>query len=109
VEEYPEVMRGALAAHDQILRGRSSKTAALFFKTIGMPSVRILRSPLAAASAAFDVQKALAGEDWKELGALKVRVALHTGDAEVRGGDYFGPPLNGSRAFLRSDMAIRSW
>src|SRR5262249_22615489 len=26
--------------------------------------------------------------------ALKVRIALHTGAAEARGGDYFGPALN---------------
>jgi class 3 adenylate cyclase len=30
---------------------------------------------------------------WGET-PLKVRVGLHTGEAEERDGDYFGPPLN---------------
>jgi hypothetical protein len=30
----------------------------------------------------------------EQIGALAVRMALHTGAAQERGGDYFGPPLN---------------
>src|SRR3954465_15370271 len=31
---------------------------------------------------------------WGETGPLRVSMALHTGTAEQRDGDYFGPPLN---------------
>ena len=31
---------------------------------------------------------------WGATGPLRVRMALHTGAAELRDGDYFGPPLN---------------
>jgi class 3 adenylate cyclase len=30
----------------------------------------------------------------EESGSLRVRMALHTGAAEERDGDYFGPPVN---------------
>jgi len=33
-------------------------------------------------------------ERWGESAPLRVRMALHTGAAEERDGDYFGPPLN---------------
>src|SRR5215213_11087663 len=32
--------------------------------------------------------------EWEETGPLRVRMALHTGAAEERDGDYFGPSLN---------------
>src|SRR5215203_2125290 len=48
-----------------------------------------------AMQAALSAQRALFAEEWpKEIGQLRVRMALHTGAAEARGGDYFGPPLN---------------
>src|SRR4029450_8216584 len=38
---------------------------------------------------------ALLSEPWQtEIGALRTRMALHTGTAEERGGDYFGPAVN---------------
>src|SRR5205085_1296981 len=37
---------------------------------------------------------ALQAEAWGATGPLRVRMALHTGAAELRDGDYFGPPLN---------------
>jgi predicted ATPase/class 3 adenylate cyclase/DNA-binding CsgD family transcriptional regulator len=44
-----------------------------------------------AVAAALDAQRALLAEDWPEGAALRVRMALHTGDAQVRDeGNYFG-------------------
>ena len=41
------------------------------------------------------VQRALLEEGWAdEIGAIRVRMALHAGAAEERDGDYFGPPVN---------------
>ena len=47
-----------------------------------------------ALAAALDAQRRLQAEPWGEIGPLRVRMALHTGAAEERDGDYFGPPLN---------------
>ena len=36
----------------------------------------------------------LLAEKWDDITPLRVRIALHTGTAEERDGDYFGPTLN---------------
>ena len=52
----------------------------------------------AALGAAMDAQRALAAEAWSAFGPefadLRVRMGIHHGKAEERGGDYFGPSLN---------------
>ena len=47
-----------------------------------------------AVSSALDAQRALTREDWILPEPLKVRMGLHTGGAELRGGDYYGPAVN---------------
>jgi class 3 adenylate cyclase len=44
-----------------------------------------------AVAAALDAQRAVIAEDWPAVAALRVRMAVHTGDAQLRDeGDYFG-------------------
>src|SRR5262249_32768028 len=47
-----------------------------------------------AVAAALAAQVALQVEAWPDDVPLRVRIALHTGTPDPRGGDYFGPPLN---------------
>ena len=47
-----------------------------------------------AVAAAMDAQQALGDEAWPEPVVVRVRMGLHTGQAEERGGDYFGSTLN---------------
>ncbi|HZC17760.1 MAG TPA: TIR domain-containing protein, partial [Caulobacteraceae bacterium] len=51
-------------------------------------------SPAAAVRAAVQAQGGLTGRDWPGIGVLKVRMAVHYGQVEPRGQDYFGPALN---------------
>ena len=47
-----------------------------------------------AVAAALDVQRAFAQEPWPEGGAVRVRMALHTGEIRLRdAGNYFGPTI----------------
>src|SRR6185436_6884385 len=55
-----------------------------------------------ALAAAIDAQRRLQAEPWGEIGPLQVRMALHTGAAEERDGDYYGPPLNRAARLLAS-------
>src|SRR5207247_506047 len=43
---------------------------------------------------AVEAQLALQSETWETVDPLQVRMALDSGTAEMRGGDYFGLPLN---------------
>jgi class 3 adenylate cyclase len=65
------------------------------FKTVGDAFCAAFGSATDALEAALAVQRGLVEEGWaEEVGAISVRMALHSGEAEERGGDYFGPPLN---------------
>ncbi len=47
-----------------------------------------------AVAAALDVQRAFANEPWPGESPLRIRVALHTGEAQLRdAGNYFGPTV----------------
>jgi class 3 adenylate cyclase len=41
-----------------------------------------------------NTSQAMHAEPWPDALEIRVRVALHTGAAEARDGDYFGMPLN---------------
>lgn len=92
-EQHPEAMKLALARHDVILRQTIETHAGHIFKTVGDAFYAAFTSAPQALSAALDAQRAIHAESWGET-PIKIRVALHTGAAESRNGDYFGPPLN---------------
>jgi predicted ATPase/class 3 adenylate cyclase len=93
-EKQPEAMRVALAAHDKMLRHIFESCAGHVFKTIGDAFCVAFDTAQSALAGALESQRALKGADWGEIGELKVRMALHTGAAEHRDGDYFGQALN---------------
>jgi predicted ATPase len=64
------------------------------FKTIGDAFCAAFARPPDAIAALLAVQRALCAEDFSAVDGLRVRAALHTGTAEERDGDYFGPTLN---------------
>ena len=47
-----------------------------------------------ATSAAFNAQKSLSAASWPTDDPIRVRMALHTGEAELREGDYYGAAVN---------------
>src|SRR5579884_1260938 len=93
-EQHPEAMRSALARHDVLLQEAIEQHSGHVFKTIGDAFCAAFDAAPSALAAALSAQRALASEDWQAPIRLRVRMALHTGAAEARGGDYFGPPLN---------------
>src|SRR5262245_18535254 len=95
-EEQPDTMRLALAQHDALLRTAIETNGGTVFKTIGDAFCAAFPTAPEALEAALSAQQnlrnasAVAG---KHL-TLNVRMALHTGIAQLREGDYFGPTLN---------------
>ena len=92
-EESREAMRFALARHDTILRQAIESKGGYIFATGGDAFSSAFQAASDALEAALAAQVALQGEPWPEID-LRVRMALHVGEAEERGGDYFGPTLN---------------
>jgi predicted ATPase/class 3 adenylate cyclase len=94
-ELYPKQMKATLHRHDTLLRSAIEKHNGYIFKTMGDAFCAAFASPNDAIQAALGAQDTLHKEVWlKEIGTVKVRAALHTGIAEERDGDYFGPPVN---------------
>ncbi len=93
-ENSPDAMRPALARHDQILRETIAANSGYVFKTVGDAFCAAFATAPEAGQAALAIQRSLSAEPWATASPLRVRMALHTGVAEERDGDYFGQPLN---------------
>ena len=84
-ESDADGMRVALAAHDEVLREAIEAHGGWLFKHTGDGVCAAFASPRSAVDAAVAAQRVL---------ELPVRMGLATGEAELRGGDYFGTVLN---------------
>jgi predicted ATPase/class 3 adenylate cyclase/Tfp pilus assembly protein PilF len=93
-ERTPKAMSEALSRHDEILRTTIEAHNGHVFKTVGDAFHATFSAAPDALEAALEAQRVLLHEAWDLTGPLRVRMALHTGPAEERDGDYFGPSLN---------------
>jgi predicted ATPase/class 3 adenylate cyclase len=94
-EHAPETMEAALKRHDALLRNAIESRGGRVFKTIGDAFCAAFASAHDALAAALAGQRTLNTETWDEaLGAVRVRMGLHTGVVEAREDDYFGPAVN---------------
>jgi class 3 adenylate cyclase len=93
-ENYPLQMQDALRRHDEILRATVNDHGGYVFKMVGDACCAAFMYPREALCTALAAQRALLAEQWPEPIDLRVRSALHTGTAEERDNDYFGPSLN---------------
>jgi len=93
-EQHPQTMPAALARHDAILHALITAHHGVVFKTVGDSAHAVFSTAPDALAAALACQRALHAEPWGETGPLLIRMALHTGMAVARDGDYYGAPLN---------------
>ncbi|MGO9354520.1 MAG: ATP-binding protein, partial [Mycobacterium sp.] len=84
-ENDADAMRAALAAHDEVLRAAIEAHGGWLFKHTGDGVCAAFASPRSAVDAAVAAQRVL---------ELPVRMGIATGEAELRGADYFGAVLN---------------
>jgi predicted ATPase/class 3 adenylate cyclase/Tfp pilus assembly protein PilF len=91
-EQHPEAMKSALAKHDSILRETVESNHGHIIKTTGDGVHAVFASALDAVLAVLATQRQFQSPIANLR--LKIRVGLHTGAAEARDGDYFGPSLN---------------
>src|ERR671921_2922073 len=94
-EKSPRDMQVALTRHDALLWEAIEGHGGFVFKTVGDAFCAVFPTALGALESALAAQRTLFSEAWgDEIGALRARIALHTGTTHERGGDYFGPPVN---------------
>ena len=102
-ERDPDAMRAALLRHDAILHELIALHSGNVFKTTGDGFDAVFSRADAALDAAVAIRDAIERTSWSALGELRLRIALHTGEAEARNGDYFGQTVNRVARLL--DMA----
>ena len=93
-ELYPDAMKAALARHDALLREAVEAHAGSIVKMTGDGAHAVFTSARDALDAAVRVQQRLGSMVWEDTEPLKVRMGLHTAEAEMRDGDYFGSEVN---------------
>jgi predicted ATPase/class 3 adenylate cyclase len=99
-ERYGDAMRDALRRHDEILRSEIEAHRGYVFKTIGDEFCAAFATIREALAAAVGVQRRMARENFGHIEGLAVRMALHAGETDERGGDYFGPAVNRTARLL---------
>lgn len=87
-------MARMLARHDALMRHAIESHSGRVFKTMGDAFCAVFSTCRDAIAATLQAQRTIRAESWGETGPIKVRMALHTGEADERGGDYFGQPVN---------------
>ena len=93
-ERYPETMGPALSRHDGILHTAVERHRGRVFKNVGDGVHAVFDRARDAFEAALAIQDAIATANWDDVGSLRVRIALHTGAAEPRDGDFYGTTIN---------------
>jgi predicted ATPase/class 3 adenylate cyclase/DNA-binding CsgD family transcriptional regulator len=95
-EQHPQTMRTVLARHDALIEAAVAQHAGAVVRPRGEGDSRFAVFPRASAAvtAAGTLQQALWAEPWPAETPLRVRLALHTGEADVRAGDYYGSAVN---------------
>jgi class 3 adenylate cyclase len=95
-EASPAAMAEALARHDELVEDAVTRHGGTLLKTRGEgdSTFSVFRRPGEAATAALVAQLALAREGWPAAAPLRVRMALHIGEALEREGDFYGTAVN---------------
>ena len=103
-ETDPAAMAEALVRHDEIIAAQVEARGGRFLKSMGEgdSTVSVFESAPAALDAAVAATHALQAEQWPGGLRLAVRFGLHTGEAERRGADYFGPTAQPGGAAART-------
>jgi predicted ATPase/class 3 adenylate cyclase/DNA-binding winged helix-turn-helix (wHTH) protein len=112
-EADPKAMASALELHDELIARAAEEHAGRLLKTKGEgdATVTAFRRASDAVATAVELQRILAETTWPGGLELRVRIALHTGEAHEREGDYFGPALNRAarlRALTRGGTTVLS-
>lgn len=95
-EAHGGAMRAALARHDALADSLITEHQGALVKSRGEGDslFAVFSGATDALAAALTLQRAFLSEPWPEGLPLRVRMALHTGEAELREGDYYGAAVN---------------
>jgi len=88
IAQHPDSAKVVLARHNDLVQSAIDRHQGRVFHTVGDAFCAAFDDVGEALGAALEAQRALARENWGEVGAVRVRIGLHTGSAEARNGEY---------------------
>jgi predicted ATPase/class 3 adenylate cyclase len=87
-QQHPEPMKQALLRHHALLQQSIQSSNGYVFQIVGDAFCAAFHTAAEGVAAAFAAQRALAAEPWGETGPIRVRMALHTGTADLHPGEH---------------------
>jgi len=94
-DRSPDEMREAMGIHDLVIAAAITAHGGTQIESgrEGDSILAVFARASDAAGCALDVQRELASQRWPPGADLHIRIAIHSGEAEQRGGHYFGPAV----------------
>ncbi len=93
-DESPDVMSHAMVRHDELLRDAVESHDGFIVKNAGDGFHAVFATAHDAVTAAVAAQRRLLADEWNVAQTVRVRMGIHSGEAEVRDGDYSGGAVN---------------
>jgi predicted ATPase/class 3 adenylate cyclase/DNA-binding CsgD family transcriptional regulator len=91
----PRAAKQAIERHDRIIVDQVRKNQGWLVEggREGDSILAVFSQAAEAVGCALDIQRSLLGEVWSAGAELRVRIAVHTGEATLQSGHYVGAPL----------------
>ena len=92
-ERHGAAAGAALARYHELVAHICARHGGRIFERIGDGAYASISDAVAARAAADELQLAIGDEEWGEVGRVRIRIVLVSGEVEVRGDRYYGRPL----------------
>lgn len=102
-EQHGPAAGAALARYHELVASTCEARGGRIFERIGDGAYACFTDAVSAVLAADELQQGVAAQDWGDIGRLRIRIALSSGEVEQRGDRYYGPAL--FRAARLQDLA----
>ena len=92
----PAAMSAAVAQHERLVESAVTAAGGRLVKSRGEgdSTLSIFELASGAVDAAVTIVRSIAEREWSVEPPVRVRVSVHTGEAELRAGDFFGSTLS---------------
>jgi len=89
----PDMMSADLAVHDSVIRASADINGGRVVKHTGDGFFLVFDNPASASACAMEIQLSMVSSGILH-NRIRLRIGIHTGEAEERNNDYFGPDVN---------------
>jgi adenylate cyclase len=93
-DRHHDAMLHAMEAHDALVARGIETHRGVLVKQTGDGAFAVFSSAFDAVEAAASIHLTIGARHWRPLPEFSIRIGVHTGEADLRAGDYFGAAVN---------------